>query len=106
MGSWAAIARTDASAPAAAVRRSEAADISVAVVDTNAIISGLQLDRVADIAVTIPEVLNEIRDKQARQTLATLPFSLDVQEPSEDSVKAGMCGLHVIQLDVELTWGS
>lgn len=89
MGSWAAIAKIDAPEPVGPVHRSEASDISVAVVDTNAIISGLQFDRIADTAVTIPEVFSEIRDKQARQTLATLPFPLESQEPSEDSVKAG-----------------
>ena len=89
MGSLAAIAKADAHEPQRPAQHSEASNISVAVVDTNAIISGLQLDRIADAAVTIPEVFNEVRDKQARQTLATLPYPLEAQEPSEDSVKAG-----------------
>lgn len=90
MGSWAAIAKIDSHELKQAVQRSDALDISVAVVDTNAIISGLQLDRIADTAVTIPEVFTEIRDKQARQTLLNLPFPLESQEPTEESVKAGI----------------
>lgn len=65
----------------------------VAVVDANAIISGLRLEGVADKFVTTQDVLDEIRDKQSRQFLATLPFSLGVLEPSEESIKTGADGL-------------
>ncbi|GFR39822.1 hypothetical protein Agub_g315 [Astrephomene gubernaculifera] len=86
--SWAAIAKT-ATAPAAPTGvPAPTADERVAVVDTNAIISGLRLEQLADRFCTIPEVLAEVRDKQARTFLSTLPFSLDVREPSDDSVKA------------------
>jgi len=61
----------------------------VVVVDANAIINGIRLDGMADKAVTIQEVLNEVRDKQSRQFLATLAIKLEVAEPSEESVKAG-----------------
>ncbi|KAF9578106.1 Nin1 binding protein [Lunasporangiospora selenospora] len=37
---------------------------------------------------TIPEVLNEIRDRQARQDLAMLPFDITVINPNEASVRA------------------
>ncbi|KAG0246697.1 Nin1 binding protein [Mortierella sp. GBA43] len=37
---------------------------------------------------TIPEVLNEIRDKQARDDLALLPFDIQVINPTEASVRA------------------
>ena len=47
--------------------------------------------RFADKCVTTPEVLKEVRDKQSRQTLATLPFTIETREPDEDSVKAGGC---------------
>ncbi len=89
MGTWAAVTKLDAAEAQPTARGLEASDISVAVVDTNAIISGLQLDRIAETAVTIPEVLSEVRDKHTRQHLANLPFALQCQQPSEESVKAG-----------------
>lgn len=89
MGTWAAVTRLDAPDAAPPVQRLESCDISVAVVDTNAIISGLQLHRIADTAVTIPEVLTEVRDKHTREALTNLPFALECQQPTEDSVKAG-----------------
>ena len=89
MGTWAAITRLDAPEAAPAEQRLDSASISVAVVDTNAIICSLQLHRIADTAVTIPEVLSEVRDKHTRQALANLPFALECQQPTEESVKAG-----------------
>ncbi len=89
MGTWAAVTKLDAAEAQPTARGLEASDISVAVVDTNAIISGLQLHRIAETAVTIPEVLSEVRDKRTRQYLANLPFALQCQQPSEESVKAG-----------------
>ena len=64
------------------------ADVTKVVVDTNAIVKGFRLERFADEAVTIPEVLAEVRDRQARHTLATLPFELKVQDPDADSIAA------------------
>jgi RNA-binding protein NOB1 len=61
----------------------------VAVVDANAIINGIRVDSLAARLVTVPEVLDEIRDKQSRQFLATLPFGVETKEPSEESIKAG-----------------
>lgn len=89
MSTWAAVTRLDAPEAAPRVQRENSASISVAVVDTNAVISGVQLHRIADTAVTIPEVLSEVRDKHTRQALANLPFALECQQPSEESVKAG-----------------
>ncbi len=89
MGTWAAVTKLDAVEAKPAAHGLEGSDISVAVVDTNAIISGLQLHRIAETAVTIPEVLSEVRDKHTRQALANLPFALQCQQPSEESVKAG-----------------
>lgn len=60
-----------------------------AVVDSNAIMKGLRLESVAERLVTVPEVFSEVRDKQSRAFLASLPFGIDVQEPSEESLKAG-----------------
>lgn len=89
MGTWAAVTRLDAPEAPPLVQTLDSANISVAVVDTNAIISGLQLHRIADTAVTIPEVLSEVRDKHTRQALANLPFALECKQPTEESVKAG-----------------
>lgn len=89
MGTWAAVTRLDAPKAAPLVQKLDSANISVAVVDTNAVISGVQLHRIADTAVTIPEVLSEVRDKNTRQALANLPFALECKEPTEESVKAG-----------------
>ena len=46
----------------------------------------------ADDLVTTPEVHTEIKDKQSKQTLATLPFGISVQEPTEESRTAGEKG--------------
>ena len=89
MGTWAAITKLDAPDEPEVGRGLEGSGISVAVVDTNAIIAGIQLDRIAETAVTIPEVLSEVRDKHTRQILASLPFKLQYQQPAEESVKAG-----------------
>ena len=94
MASWASIAKA---APQPVVPVTELAsstdNLRVVVVDANAIINGIRLENVADRAVTIQEVLDEIRDKQSRQFLATLPFGIDVSEPSEESLVAGMQAL-------------
>jgi RNA-binding protein NOB1 len=90
MASWASIAKA-APQPVVPVNEltNSTENLRVAVVDANAIINGIRLENVADRAVTIQEVLDEIRDKQSRQFLATLPFGIDVSEPSEDSLAAG-----------------
>lgn len=64
------------------------ATVTKAVIDTNAIVKGFRLERFAEEAVTIPEVLAEVKDRQARHTLTTLPFQLKVKEPDEESVRA------------------
>ena len=74
--------------PAAPSAPSVSHSVTKVVVDTNAVVKGFRLERFADEAVTIPEVLHEIRDKQARHTLATLPFELKVQDPDPESIAA------------------
>ncbi|GAB4823751.1 hypothetical protein N2152v2_010797 [Parachlorella kessleri] len=88
--SWAAIARSE---PAKVVQKVEESDSKarIAVVDANAIINGehlLSLMRFNEKVVTVPEVLKEVRDKQSRQTLQSLPYTIHTQEPAEESVKA------------------
>lgn len=63
--------------------------IVVAVVDANAIIQGGdKLHHSADRFVTVPEVLLEIRDPNSRHSLNFLPFTVEVMEPSPESLKA------------------
>ena len=89
--SWAAALKVDApaapSAPDAPAPASDARTTRV-VVDTNAIVKGFRLERFAEEAVTIPEILREVKDLQAKHTLATLPFELKVLDPDEASVAA------------------
>ncbi|KAF9292648.1 Nin1 binding protein [Mortierella alpina] len=60
------------------------------VLDTSPFLRGgaLKLRYLGDKFFTIPEVLNEIRDKQARKDLALLPFDIAVINPTEASVRA------------------
>ncbi len=87
--SWAKIvqAEPEPAAPRPAPAPAEAR--SVAVVDANAIIAGVQLHTLAEQLVTVPEVLAELRDVKTRQALETLPVRLHTREPLEDAVKAG-----------------
>lgn len=101
---WAAVAKSEP-VKAAPVDDGGAPKPRVAVVDANAIITQhglLNLIRFADKCVTTPEVLREVRDKQSRQTLAALPFTIETQEPADDSVKAGGCPGRVAWS--EMTW--
>ncbi|KAF9398529.1 Nin1 binding protein [Mortierella sp. AD011] len=60
------------------------------ILDTSPFLRGgaAKLRALADKFYTIPEVLNEIRDKQARNDLAMLPFDIEVINPTEASVRA------------------
>lgn len=89
--SWASIAKTQPkpSADSSSVALTAKEGLKLLIVDANAIIDGVKLEGIADRAVTIQEVLDEIRDKQSRQYLANLPYQLEVSEPTEDSIQAG-----------------
>lgn len=57
------------------------------VVDSGPVIKGARLETIpADKYITVPEVLGEIRDKQARSGLQFLPFEIDVKEPSHEAI--------------------
>lgn len=58
------------------------------VIDSGAIISLENLFGKAEEFWTVREVLAEIRDKQARRALETLPFDLKVREPSDEALAA------------------
>ncbi|CAI0476328.1 unnamed protein product [Linum tenue] len=61
--------------------------ISVAVIDANAVIEGGErLHHLADKFVTVPEVLDEIRDPVSRHRLALIPFTIDSMEPTPEAL--------------------
>lgn len=109
--SWATIAKlTPAAAPVAAAPVDAGAPKRTAVVDANAIISGLRLEGVAERFVTIGEVLREVRDKQSREWLATLAHAIEVIDPPKASVEAGKQGregVHRCTLALHcVSWGA
>ena len=60
-----------------------------AVVDSGPLIKGVRLETLnADALVTVPEVLREIRDRRARDMLASLPVELETREPSGEAMAA------------------
>jgi RNA-binding protein NOB1 len=59
------------------------------VIDTNAIINGMTLKDTADFFYTCPEVMAELRSAHSREYLTRLPFEIKVENPTEDSLKAG-----------------
>ncbi|KAJ1411827.1 Ribonuclease, PIN domain [Sesbania bispinosa] len=61
--------------------------ISVAIIDANAVIeAGDKLHGFADKFVTVPEVMQEIRDPVSRHKLSFLPFTIQTMEPSPESI--------------------
>ena len=68
----------------------QAVDMKYLVVDSGPLIKGVRLERFgAERYVTVPEVLGELRDSQARALLESLPFDLELREPSDEAMKAG-----------------
>lgn len=64
--------------------------LAYVVVDAGALIggSGLQLYAKGESIVTVPEVIQEVRDRKARQALENLPFTIEEREPSAESFRA------------------
>ncbi|XP_050376263.1 RNA-binding NOB1-like protein isoform X2 [Argentina anserina] len=61
--------------------------IAVAVVDANAIIQGGDtLAHFADKFVSVPEVMDEIRDPVSRHRLSVVPFQVHTMEPTDESL--------------------
>jgi RNA-binding protein NOB1 len=90
---WAAIAKTEPQKGGDSTQGTCMAEQQrpVAVIDANAIIQRdglLNLKQCYDRIVTIPQVLREIRDGESRRALAALPFDIETQEPTEDSMQA------------------
>jgi len=89
--SWANVAKKEPQ-PAAKVQSAEALvekQKSTAVIDTNAIIAGMSMGSVADQLFTIPEVLQEVKDKKTKEYLESFPHNIRTLQPTEDSVRAG-----------------
>jgi RNA-binding protein NOB1 len=65
--------------------------ISVAIVDANAVIAaGEKLHGIADKFVSVPEVMEEIRDPVSRHKLSFLPFTIQTMEPTPESINKGI----------------
>ena len=63
--------------------------LKYAVIDSGPLIKGLRLETLnADVLVTVPEVLGELRDRNTRQMLANLPVELTTREPSSEALEA------------------
>ncbi len=90
MASWASIANKSPQVPAEPSGTAAATqEKSCAVIDTNAIIDGSQLQLYGEELATIPEVLAEVKDKKTRDFLERFPFKLRSLEPASESLKAG-----------------
>ncbi|KAK9915522.1 hypothetical protein WJX75_000206 [Coccomyxa subellipsoidea] len=90
--SWAAVAKKEPE-PAAAQQSAEAPAAqtnSTAVIDANAIIAGMRMDGFAQQLCTIPEVLQEIRDRKSREILENFAHNIKTIHPTEESIKAVM----------------
>jgi len=48
---------------------------------------GARLETLGSKFYTIVEVLNEVREKRARDALAALPYTIETRMPSEESMK-------------------
>lgn len=88
---WASVVKANGSQ---SKKSSESADqpprtTSEVIVDTNALIRGFQLERFACRALTVQEVLDEVKDKKSRAWLDRMPFGIEVHEPDEEDVRAG-----------------
>lgn len=86
---WANVLKAPAPPEAPPAARLDADTRAVAVIDANVIINGIDVSSFATTAVTVPEVLAEIRDERSRAFLKQLPFGIETKEPSEESLKAG-----------------
>lgn len=63
------------------------------VVDSGPLIKGARIEIAqARTYITVPEVLREIRDRQARSGMQLLPFELATKEPSDEAIARGARG--------------
>ncbi|KAG5460317.1 MAG: hypothetical protein BJ554DRAFT_7647 [Olpidium bornovanus] len=84
VGGWSSASRAARDAVVGSTDR-----VGTLVLDAAPFLNGVKLDYLpADGFVTTPEVLKEIRDRQAREQLGRLTVDLKVRMPSADSLKA------------------
>ena len=57
------------------------------VIDTGGFIKNAPLQAYGQNLVTLREVVNEIRDKDTKQRLRSLPFPLEFMDPDPESIK-------------------
>lgn len=63
--------------------------VETLILDAGPIIKlGTKVKDYANQFITVPEVIREVRDRQARQQLAIFPFEIQVRVPSEEAFKA------------------
>ena len=60
------------------------------VIDTNALIKGSRLEKLATEFYTIQEVFEEVTDKQSKHQLAIFPFEIKVRSPTQEAFKKGI----------------
>ena len=90
MASWASIANKSPQVPAEPSGiAATTLEKSWAVIDTNAIIDGSQLQSFGEQLATIPEVMAEVKDKKTRDFLERFPFRIQSMEPNPESLRAG-----------------
>ncbi|XP_073830071.1 RNA-binding protein NOB1 [Musca autumnalis] len=61
--------------------------IKYLVADTTAFINAVQLNDYAENILTVPDVVNEVRNKRQIRRLCVLPYDLQVREPRPECVK-------------------
>uniref|UniRef100_K3X822 C3H1-type domain-containing protein n=1 Tax=Globisporangium ultimum (strain ATCC 200006 / CBS 805.95 / DAOM BR144) TaxID=431595 RepID=K3X822_GLOUD len=74
--------------PAASDNTKQQKKVLHLVVDSGAIIKGTDLSALAENFWTVPDVVDEIRDKRSRSALERLPFTLQTREPSSEAMSA------------------
>lgn len=57
------------------------------IADTTAFIENVSLQEYADYVITVPEVVNEIKNKRQLKRLCVLPYDLVIDEPEPESVR-------------------
>lgn len=76
--------------PPSSLSGGRAEGLKALVVDTAALLQlDLRLDCLAPELYTVPEVLREVRSKQAREQLALVPYELHEREPSDAAMRFG-----------------
>lgn len=102
--SWAAVAVAEPAKKAQGPAAEAVSTKTTAVIDTNAIMSGVALGSLAERLVTIPEVLEEVRDVRTRERLAALHIALETLEPTEEAMAAGPARCSCLQMKSDGGW--